>query len=307
MKLLFGIKPTRIHIGHLLSIFNFIKTNKYKSLGIDIDNIYCLIGDIHKFASMKSIQEIKINVNNIKEISSILKIKYYQQYYLPREYFITYHIISFLCNTNRLDKVFKINYFNNTNNNFAKFAYPVLMCTDIILMNPCIVLVGKDQIHNIRFVKEILLKINKEYKLNIDIKFEVINTKILNLNNQNKMSTSDNNNNQIFIDMTDNEIIKIISKSKTQTKIPKQYSDLEISTYNLYNIYAQINNLDIEQVIYKFQESDFTTFKKYLCNSIIELINFYRKKTDNKFKYNAQEVVNNIIKYNFNKIYNLIL
>lgn len=307
MKLIFGIKPTRIHIGHILSIFNFIKKEKYKSLKINIKDIYCLIGDIHKFASIESNFNIKQDIETIKTISSKLEINYYQQSKLPSEYFIMYHIISFFCKINDLNKVFKINYKNNTINNFAKFSYPVLMCNDIILLNPCTVLVGSDQIHNVRFIKNILSNIQKLYNLQLDIKFEIIDIKILSLNDNNKMSTSDKSNSgQIFLDMNNDEIYKIIMQAKTQSKMPKTYNELEDSTKNLYLIYSIIKNLEIEYVINIFSEKNFQEFKQHLYFAIVELFNFYKNLNNLNNKYDIHHIINNIIIKNFNLIYSTI-
>lgn len=307
MKLIFGIKPTRVHIGHILSIFDFIRKERYKSLKINVKNIYCLIGDIHKFASIESNFNINKDIETIKTISSKLKINYYQQSKLPKEYFIMYHIISFFCKINDLNKVFKINYQNNTINNFAKFSYPVLMCNDIILLQPCTVLVGSDQMHNIRFIKNILENIQKTYKLKLDIKFEIIDIKILSLNNNNKMSTSDKSNSgQIFLDMNNNEIYKTIMKSKTQSKMPKTYDELEYSTKNLYLIYSIIKNLEMEYVINIFYEKNFQEFKQHLYFAIVELFNFYKNSNNFENKYDTNNIISNIIIRNFNLIYSTI-
>lgn len=308
MRLIFGIKPTSIHLGHILSVFQFIKTNQYTKLDINLDEVYCLIGDIHKFSSLQSISSIEHDVETIQNIASLLKVKYYRQYYLPREYFITYHILSFVCSTNKLDKVFKINFNNRTDNNFSKFSYPVLMCTDIILMQPCIVLVGSDQIHNIRFIVNVLDKLNKTYSLNLNIKFKIIDIKILNLNNENKMSTSKQNIKQMFINMKDNEIYELIMKAKTQKFVPQNYNDLELSTKNLYRIYSEIKKLSIEKTIEIFKDKNFVFFKKILYKEIIELYSFYRQNNKKEMgEYNAQNKVNDIVKDNFHILQSIML
>lgn len=308
MRLIFGIKPTRIHLGHILSVFQFIKNNKYAPLGIDIDEIYCLIGDIHKLSSLQFMSSIDRDIETIKNISSILKVKYYQQSCLPREYFLTYHILSFFCKTNKLNKVFKINFNNNTDNNFSKFSYPVLMCTDILLMQPCIVLVGPDQIHNIRFIMDIIDNINKIYSVDFNITFKIINIKILNLNNEHKMSTSKKELSQMFINMQDSEIYELIMKAKTQKSVPNNYTDLETSTKNLYNIYSEIKNISIEETIEIFKEKNFYFFKQVLYKEIIELYSFYRRQFNNTKveKYNSQSIVNNIVKSNFKFLKSII-
>lgn len=303
MRLIFGIKPTRIHLGHILSVFDFIKKEKYKKFNIDKSNIYCLIGDIHKLSSMEDVSSFEEEVKYISNISQTLGIGFYRQSQITKEYFILYHILSYFCNINRLTKVFNINYLNNTNNNFAKFSYPLLMCTDIISMQPCIVLVSKDQIHNIRFIKHIIDKINNIYNLNISVKFEIIDVKISNLHNNNKMSTRENKG-AIYLSLEDEEIYKLVMKAKTQNNVPDKYENIEKSTENIYNIYAILKDLEIQQVINMFKKHNFIFFKECLYREIISLYNFYRLninksiQLDNKTQENVNEIVNN----NFNLI-----
>ncbi len=104
MRLIFGIKPTRIHLGHILSVFDFIKKEKYKKFNIDKSNIYCLIGDIHKLSSMEDVSSFEEEVKYISNISQTLGIGFYRQSQITKEYFILYHILSYFCNINRLFK-----------------------------------------------------------------------------------------------------------------------------------------------------------------------------------------------------------
>ena len=203
-------------------------------------------------------------------------------------------------NTLSLNKIFKIN-FASTPNNLLKFIYPVLMLVDIIIFDPCTVVVGHDQIHNIRFVKNLICK-----KLNIDlnIDFNVLDIKITNPINNKKMSTSEENRN-ITLDSTLEEIINIIKLTPSGSVFPLHYNACNANIKNLINIVAIIDNMDINEAFIRDRSiyNKFLPFKLYVANKIYKYLQEYKTRLCEQSRINFDDV-KEIVNKNYNRLLN---
>lgn len=266
---LFGIKPTRIHIGHIFSMFKNIDKHK------DIAKIL-LIGDYHKFSSEINDNKITELVENIKRFSVV----YFSNYYIQSHYNDIYMSVLmkffYFSNIKDINKIFLINY-NNMKQNTVSFIYPILMAVDIYLCSPCVVTISCDQKHNIRAIKKILNTIETHYKLNIDVQFDILNIKILDLYSPFKMSTSSNKG-IIYFDDSKEEIINKIMKSKTQSLNSLNINDLGLNTKNLYMIYSYLTEYPLQDIVTKYASEGFYNFKNDLIKKLICKFDFIKEK-----------------------------
>jgi tryptophanyl-tRNA synthetase len=215
-------------------------------------------------------------------------------------YYYIYHLICNKIKLNDLTKVFNINYNNNTDNNFAKLSYPVLMCLDIIMMQPCHVVVSIDQIHNVRFIQAVIHQLNQlNSKLQIKVEFKILDLKIMDFSGKNKMSTSINSKNTLYVDLTEKQIHEIVGKSITQNNMPQCIEECNDSVLNLYSIYRNIAHITMQETVDKFKQSNFTKFKTELAIKIVNLYNFYNQEHTIRKEFNMLNTVNKIHSSNY--------
>lgn len=265
--ILAGIKPTRVHLGHLISVVDILKS-KYK----DEDKIV-LIGDYHRMFYEQTFAQKEID-QLIRILNSIGGHTFMQSAYAAMFANLFFRLAK-SCKLNHLNKVFKINFDNQTENTLGKMLYPFLMAIDIALCAPCKVMVSQDQIHNIRYVQQFIADICKEKNITIDVEFDILNIKILSILDEGKMSTSSAVEGALFMDMSKEEVDNILLKAKTQTEYVYTQDQMLPNTLNLFNIFAMINNETIEEVAAKF--TNFKDFKAYAAKRMYEYLNGYLK------------------------------
>ena len=261
---LIGIKPTYIHLGHLLSVFQYARNNK---------DAFFLIADYHKFSSAKNYKEVDIVKNYLCNFMIQNNFKFICQSDFPEVYGNLFFYFSSKSNINALNKIFKINYYSNENN-LMKFIYPVLMLIDILLFQPCIVITSADQIHNTRYIKE---QIKKLCTNKCKISFKNLDIKIKSITGEDKMSTS-NNSNKIFVQDNYEQIFSVIKKTPSSANLPDNYNNLNDCIKNLLSILGIIKNINPENL---FDEKKFTSYlelKKYVADEIFNYIQSYIHK-----------------------------
>ncbi len=156
------------------------------------------------------------------------------------------------------------------------FLYPLLMAADIMIYNPDIVIVGKDQKQHLELTKKLIKRINKKYNLNFKdpaVEIKGTGSKIMALQNpEKKMSKSDENEN--------NTIFLLDSPKKVKNKIKTAVTDSENKVYydlvkkpgisNLLTIYSSLKNLSIKQTEELFVNTNYKYFKKEVASLINE-------------------------------------
>ena len=286
-----GIKPSRIHIGHLIGFFN--EAFKYK-------NIIFMIADYHKyFHSCEYKKQTTESINICKYINSC-NFHYYKQSSYKNIYSDIFFLLSYHCNINKLNKILHINY-NSSKNNLGKYIYPFLMFIDVILMSPCTVIVSEDQLHNVRYVKD-QIDVFKKTFYDPNINFIINKSKILSLNSELKMSTSNNEDYNIYIDSSFDTVRNICIRAKTQSQYPTCIHDMNKNTFNLFNIMSKIDNKNIEEVINQYD--CFHDFKSELSIKLFKYIQSIALNMKNTQEREAN--VHNRINTNYRKIFTLL-
>ena len=172
----------------------------------------------------------------------------------------------------------------NTNNiSSGLFCYPVLMAADILLYNPDIVPIGKDQIQHLELTRKIAVKFNKLYGEVFKIPktyISNIGSNIKNLSNPTKkMSKSDENENA-YISILDpaETIINKFKKAVTDSDSKIYYSKEKPGISNLINIYSAFSNETVENIEQKFKTKSYKDFKLALGNIVAQTFEPIQKK-----------------------------
>ena len=129
------------------------------------------------------------------------------------------------------------------------FSYPVLMSADILIFNPNLVPVGKDQIQHVEIARDIAMRFNHLYGETFvlpEAKVDRISATIPGLDGR-KMSKSYQNTIPIF--EPSKQLRKLIMKIKTNSLEPHEPKDTDDSTlFQLYLAFAEDNDIgDIKQ------------------------------------------------------------
>ncbi|MFC6292163.1 tryptophan--tRNA ligase [Macrococcus epidermidis] len=228
--ILTGIKPTgELHLGNYLGAIK-----PAIDLSQDTANRYAyFIADIHALNNDQIRKEGAINTLSHKIAAAFIALGldtdrclFYKQSDIPQITEMTFYLMNETAKglLNRAH-AYKAKVQENIGNNFDSdkninmglFNYPVLMASDILIMDTDIVPVGKDQIQHIEITRDIAQSINHQYgdifKLPIAQVDET--TMLLPGNDGRKMSKSYGNTIPLF--STEKELYKNIMKIKTDS------------------------------------------------------------------------------------------
>ena len=179
--------------------------------------------------------------------------------------------------------------------NHSLFSYPVLMAADILLYQPDIVPVGKDQIQHVEIARDIAIKFNNEYgdvfKLP-EYKIEADVATVPGTDGQ-KMSKSYKNTVNIFGE--EKKQLKTIKKIVTQQvalEEPKEYENCNV--YNMAKLFLNEKECKELQERYKKGGEGHGHFKLYLHDIIWEYFKPYREKRE--YYATHQDEVRDILK-----------
>lgn len=193
---------------------------------------------------------------------------------------------------------------NSNDINTGLFCYPVLMAADILLYNPDIIPVGKDQEQHLELTRKIATKFNKTYGQTFKIPKAYITdvgANIMSLTNPlKKMSKSDENENS-FISILDppEKIMEKFKKAVTDNDTKICCSETKPGISNLINIYSCFSNLSLKEVEEKFKNKSYKDFKLEVGEIVAKSLEPIQKE------YNAllkdKEYIKNILKQGFKK------
>ena len=159
------------------------------------------------------------------------------------------------------------------------YSYPVLMASDILLYRSTHVPVGEDQKQHLELSRDVAQSFNRSYGVDFFPLPEPLilgNAKrVMSLKNGlNKMSKSDKSDQSRINLLDDADIIsRKIRKSKTDSlPFPNDQASLENrpEIKNLINIYSSLTEMDIEKILLKYSQKNFSIFKNDLANVIVE-------------------------------------
>jgi len=179
---------------------------------------------------------------------------------------------------------------NRESASVALFDYPVLQAADILLYRATHVPVGEDQKQHVELTRDIALKFNNDFDVDLFIPPEPFigggtAARVMSLRDgSSKMSKSDPSDmSRISLTDSDEAITQKIRKAKTDPEpLPEQSDGLEgrPEAKNLVGIYAAVTGESVEQVLGRFAGQGFGSFKPALADALVETISPIRKRLD---------------------------
>jgi len=170
------------------------------------------------------------------------------------------------------------------------FSYPVLQAADILLYKATHVPVGEDQKQHIELTRDIALKFNTDFDVDLFIPPEPFigggtAARVMSLRDgQTKMSKTDPSDmSRVNLTDSDDLIAQKIRKAKTDPEpLPDHPAALEgrPEAKNLVGIYGAITGESIEQVLARFSGQGFGAFKPALAGALVELLRPLRTRLE---------------------------
>ena len=292
-KLVFsGVQPTgNLHLGNYLgALKNFVALQK------KIECIYCVV-DLHAITIFQEPKELR---NNILEttagflatgLDSKKSIIFNQSSVSGHaELAWILNCVSRIGWLNRMtqfkDKAGK----DKEKASVGLYIYPNLMAADILLYKATHVPVGADQKQHLELCRDIAQKFNNDFKKNIfPIPEPLIQkniSRVMSLRDGLKKMSKSDESEYSRIDLKDSkdDIVKKIKKAKSDTSsIPDNLKDLEKKpeALNLINIYSDLSEMSLEQVLNEVRGKDYSYLKNKLSEVLIEVICPVGKKIKN--------------------------
>lgn len=278
-RMLTGLQPTGVitlgnYIGAIKQMVDY--QDKYESI--------LFIADMHAITVPIDANEL---ANNIRQLIAIYiacgidpeKNTIFLQSENP------YHAnISWMleCNTyfGELSRMtqFKDKSKKNVNFSAGLFTYPVLMAADILAYDVDYVPVGIDQKQHVEIARDIAIRFNKKYGDTFKVPEPLIRaegTKIMDLQSPDKkMSKSSENQKGVIKLLDDTATIRKKIMSATTDSVGKINFDPENQPgiSNLINIYVSLSGLKQEEVVEKFADCNYGTFKTAVADLVVEEI-----------------------------------
>lgn len=171
---------------------------------------------------------------------------------------------------------------NKESASVALFDYPVLQAADILLYKATHVPVGEDQKQHIELTRDIAMKFNNDYDVELFVAPEPFigggtAARVMSLRDgKSKMSKSDPSDmSRVNLTDSDEAIAQKIRKAKTDPEpLPADPAGLDArpEAKNLVGIMAAIQDRSVEQVLADFPGQGFGAFKPALADALIALI-----------------------------------
>ena len=164
----------------------------------------------------------------------------------------------------------------NINFSAGLFTYPVLMAADILAYDTNYVPVGIDQKQHVEIARDIATRFNKKYGETFVIPEPLIRaegTKIYDLQDPTKKMSKSSESQKGVIRILDdaNTIRKKINSAVTDSIGKVNYDpENQPGITNLINIYMSLSNESKEEVVQKFADANYGTFKKAVGDLVAE-------------------------------------
>jgi len=308
MKKIFftGIRPTgKIHIGHYLGLIKWLE--KFQLEG----DVILMIADLHAQSTPFSPNLLKKNTLTLLRSLIALGIDpkktiIFQQSKVPAHLYL-YWILGTLA---PLGDLMRMHQFKEFSQRYEKqgiyssiLMYPVLQAADVLLYQPDIVPVGKDQLQHLELTRELARRFNKRFG-NIfkipDVFVYPETEKIMSLDNpQKKMSKSLPEGALFIFDSLKNIKLKI-QKAVTDSETVIRYDpERKPGISNLMTIYKHLTQKTYSEIENEFSGLGYALFKERL----IETFWNYFKKARQKYNQLKDEELIKILEKG-NKIAN---
>jgi tryptophanyl-tRNA synthetase len=292
MRVVSGIQPTGdLHLGNLLgAILRWVRMQHETECLFFLADLHALTVEVDPEQLAKSIREMAAGLiaSGIDPAKSIV----FRQSAIPAHSELAWILqgTARMGWLNRMtqwkDKAGK----NKEGASVGLFTYPVLQAADILLYKATHVPVGEDQKQHIELTRDIALKFNTDFDVDLFVPPEPYigggtAARVMSLRDgQSKMSKTDPSD-MSRINLTDSDelIGQKIRKAKTDPEpLPDDPGALDgrPEARNLVGIYAEITGESVEQVLRRFAGHGFGAFKPALADALIALIGPLRSRLE---------------------------
>ncbi|MCC7432661.1 tryptophan--tRNA ligase [Candidatus Peregrinibacteria bacterium] len=281
-RLITGVKPTgKPHIGNY---FGAMKPcidfqNEYES--------FIFIPDLHSLTSVRNKSELRQNIIDVTLDFLAVgldpeKAVFFRQSDLHEHAELSW-ILGCITPVGMMERAHAWKDATSKNlkdPNIGLFTYPILMAADILLYQPDIVPVGKDQKQHVEIARDIADKFNNFFGETFKLPMEYTPDEIANIvgtDGEHKMSKSYNNTIQLFADeVTLKKQIMSIKTDSTPVESPKNpNNDTIFKLYSLMATSGEIENLKDKYLAGGFGYGD---AKKLLLSKYLEYFAEARQK-----------------------------
>jgi tryptophanyl-tRNA synthetase len=292
MRVVSGIQPTGdLHLGNLLgAILRWVKMQDEAQCLFFLADLHALTVDVEPEQLASSVREMAaaLIASGIDPAKSIV----FRQSAIPAHPELAWILqgTARMGWLNRMtqwkDKAGK----NREGASVGLFTYPVLQAADILLYKATHVPVGEDQKQHIELTRDIALKFNTDFDVDLFVPPEPYigggaAARVMSLRDgRSKMSKTDPSDmSRINLVDDDDAIAQKIRKAKTDPEpLPDEPSALEgrPEAANLVGIYAAVTGESVEQVLGRFAGQGFGVFKPALGDAMIGLLSPLRARLD---------------------------
>ena len=279
-----GVQPTgNLHLGNYLgALKNFVNLqNKFEC-------VYCIV-DLHAITNRQDPKELKSNI--LETIASFIAsgINSEKNIIFNQASVAAHSELAWIFNCvarigwmNRMTQFKEKAGANKENASVGLLVYPNLMAADILLYKATHVPVGEDQKQHLELTRDIAKKFNNDF--NCRDYFPVVEplipkeiSRVMSLRDGKKKMSKSEDSDYSRINLKDDKdlIDQKIKKAKTDTSpIPSEINELKNrnEAANLISIYANINGIEVSQVLKEFGGKNFSTFKSKLSELVVKKI-----------------------------------
>ncbi len=285
-----GTRPTGVlHLGNYLgAVRNYVRMQDDAAY-----HGYFFIADYHSLTTHHQPEELKVLVK--QTIAAYLasgldpeKVTIYLQSDLPQIPEL-YLLMNMLAYKGELEKVatFKEKIRQHKENiNAGLLTYPVLMAADIIIHRAHKVPVGKDQEQHLEMTRNFAKRFNSRFGVEyfpepVAFNYDQELVKVPGLDGGTKMSKSGAANSVIFLDDTDDMILKKIKRAKTDAGPTEPNSVMPQEVENLFQLMQFVSEEDTVDTFRKAYDDcsiRYGDLKKQLAKDMIQFIRPLRER-----------------------------
>ena len=292
MRVVSGIQPTGdLHLGNLLgAILRWVRMQDEAECLFFLADLHALTVEVDPPQLHSSIREMAaaLIASGIDPARSTL----FRQSAIPAHSELCW-ILSGTARMGRLNRMTQWKDKAGKNKEGASvglFTYPVLQAADILLYNATHVPVGEDQKQHVELTRDIALKFNTDFDVDLFIPPEPFigggtAARVMSLRDgRSKMSKTDPSDmSRVNLTDSDETITQKIRKAKTDpAPLPDDPAELDgrPEARNLVGIYAAVTGTSVEQVLGRFAGQGFGQFKPALADALVALIAPIRERLD---------------------------
>jgi tryptophanyl-tRNA synthetase len=292
VRVVSGIQPTGdLHLGNLLgAILRWVRMQDEAECLFFLADLHALTVDVDPAQLSKSIREMAaaLIASGIDPDKSIV----FRQSAIPAHAELCW----ILSGTARMGWLNRMTQWKDKagkdreGKSVGLFTYPVLQAADILLYKATHVPVGEDQKQHVELTRDIALKFNNDFDVELFIPPEPYigggtAARIMSLRDgKSKMSKTDPSDmSRINLIDSDELIAQKIRKAKTDPEpLPADPAELEgrPEAKNLVGIYAELTGESIEQVLQRFAGQGFGVFKPALADALVAKLSPLRARLE---------------------------